>query len=107
MTMPEQAMQEAAAAIIKRTQDEAHADAVKAAAETLARFVPVIAAQATCKPLFSKELRRDDSRRMLCRVIWPGVVQVIEPGTGVLLAESAPGSPHQLAHGFVPHRTLG
>lgn len=51
-------------------------------------------------------LKPDRSRRLLCRVVWPGVVQVIDPDTGKLMAESRPGNPRELAPGFVPGRPI-
>lgn len=85
---------------------EQRAAAIEAAANTLRSCVPLIAAHATSKPLFSGMLKPDRSRRLLCRVLWPGVVQVIDPGTGKLMAESRPGNPRELAPGFAPGRPV-
>lgn len=82
------------------------AAAIEAATNTLRNCAPLIAAHATGKPLFSGMLKPDRSRRLLCRVVWPGVVQVIDPDTGKLMAESRPGNPRELAPGFVPGRPI-
>ncbi len=94
------------AAQFEAIKTEQRAAATEAAANTLRNCAPLIAARATSKPLFSGMLKPDRSRRLLCRVLWPGVVQVIDPDTGILMAESCPGNPRELAPGFVPGRPI-
>ncbi|OIQ72396.1 hypothetical protein GALL_459780 [mine drainage metagenome] len=52
-------------------------------------------------PLFQKRMGKGHSS-VLVRFEWPGVLSVIDPDTGELLAESAPGRPDVLQPGFVP-----
>ena len=85
---------------------EQRAAAIDAAANTLRRCAPLIAARATGAPLFERKLKPEGSRPLLCRVVWPGIVQVIDLEDGKLLASSTPGNPRELAPDFVPGRTL-
>lgn len=39
---------------------------------------------------------------ILVRFAWPGILQVLDPKTGSVLAESEPGNHHSLKLGFVP-----
>ena len=53
------------------------------------------------EPLFQKRMGKG-ANSVLVRFEWPGVVSVIDPETGVLLAVSEPGRPDFLRAGFVP-----
>lgn len=55
----------------------------------------------TKNPLFQRRMGKGASS-VLVRFEWPGVLRVIDPETGELLAESECGSPHALRPGFVP-----
>ncbi len=52
-------------------------------------------------PLFKKLMRRRGGPSVLVRLMWPGVLQVLDPTTGELLGESLPGEPWQLSGAFV------
>lgn len=84
------------------TQQAAHEAAMQAAARTLQKACKFAALHATSKPLFQGTLRRQGSTPVLVRIVFPGVLQVCEPHTGDLLAESEPGQPHQLKASYVP-----
>jgi hypothetical protein len=53
------------------------------------------------EPLFQKRMGKG-ADSVLVRYEYPGVVSVIDPETGVLLAVSEPGRPDFLRAGFVP-----
>jgi hypothetical protein len=53
------------------------------------------------EPLFQKRMGKG-ADSVLVRYEYPGVVSVIDPETGVLLAVSEPGRPDSLRAGFVP-----
>ncbi len=53
------------------------------------------------QPLFQKRMGKG-ANSVLVRFEWPGVVSVIDPETGALLAISEPGRPDFLRAGFVP-----
>lgn len=70
--------------------------AIEAAASRLKDAATYAEAHAG-KPLFQRIMRRRGGRAALVRLDWPGVLRVFDYATGELLAESAPGSPRQLA----------
>jgi hypothetical protein len=55
----------------------------------------------TKSPLFQKRMGKGNEA-VLVRLEWPGVLSVIDPETGELLAVSEPGQPGDLRKGFVP-----
>ena len=75
------------------------------AASAISRQISGLEAQMGA-PLFERKLKPEGSRPLLCRVVWPGIVQVIDLEDGKLLASSTPGNPRELAPDFVPGRTL-
>jgi len=52
-------------------------------------------------PLFQKRMGKGHSS-VLTRLEWPGVLSVIDPDTGELLAVSEPGRPDSLCASFAP-----
>jgi hypothetical protein len=54
----------------------------------------------TKNPLFQKRMGKGNEA-VLVRLEWPGVLSVIDPETGELLAVSEPGQPGDLRRGFV------
>ena len=90
----------------KRADQAAHDAAMKAAARTLLKACTFAALHATDKPLFKRTMKRPQSPAVVVRMVWPGVLQVCDPHTGDVLAESEPGNPHQLKAGFVPGAVL-
>ncbi len=81
--------------------------AMKAAARNLQHAATFAELYATAAPLFQKRMQRPGSAAVIVRVIWPGVLQVCDPKTGEVLAQSAPGNPQQLSHGFKPGGAAG
>lgn len=53
------------------------------------------------QPVFQKRMGKG-ANSVLVWYCWPGVVQVFDPQTGELLAESEAGRPDALRSGFVP-----
>jgi len=76
--------------------------AMQAAARNLKHAATFAALYATGAPLFQKRMQRPGSSAVIVRLMWPGVLQVCDPKTGEILAQSAPGNPHQLCYGFKP-----
>lgn len=81
--------------------EKAQAGATASAQRTLERAATFVGLHATAKPLFQKTMRVG-SRRLLVRLVWPGVLLVCDPATGEVLAQSDPGNPTQLVRGFLP-----
>ncbi len=52
-------------------------------------------------PLFQKRMGKG-AASVFVRLEWPGVLSVIDPETGELLAESEPGKPGNLCKTFMP-----
>jgi hypothetical protein len=52
-------------------------------------------------PMFQKRMGKG-STSVWVRIEWPGVLSVIDPESGEVLAVSAPGRPDVLRSGFVP-----
>jgi len=52
-------------------------------------------------PLFQRRMGKG-SASVLVRLEWPGVLVVIDPDTGTVLAVSEPGQPEVLKAGFLP-----
>ena len=52
-------------------------------------------------PLFQKRMGTGNTA-VLVRLEWPGVLSVIDPSTGLILAVSEVGQPEVLKAGFVP-----
>lgn len=86
-----------AASIIVRTQ------ALASATRTLEAAAAFASVHAPCKLIFQKQMRRPGSPPVAVRMLWPGVLQVFDPKTGEMLAESEPGKPEQLRAGFQPN----
>jgi len=55
----------------------------------------------TKSPLFQKRMGKGNEA-VLVRLEWPGVLSVIDPSTGLILAVSEVGQPEVLKAGFVP-----
>ena len=75
---------------------QAHLAATKAAQRTLDQACTFAELHATAKPLFQRVMRRPGSSPVVVRFVWPGVLQVFDPQTGDVLAESVPGQPEWL-----------
>jgi len=80
--------------------DYLKAQALKAAENQLKRAAP-FAALHIKNPLFQRRMGKGDTA-VLVRFELPGVLSVIDPDTGELLAQSAPGQPDVLRPGFMP-----
>lgn len=80
--------------------DYLKAQALKAAQTQLKRAATFTALNIK-NPLFQRRMGKG-SASVFVRVEWPGVLSVIDPDTGELLAQSAPGRPDVLRPGFVP-----
>ncbi|OQW87025.1 MAG: hypothetical protein BWK72_14905 [Rhodoferax ferrireducens] len=52
-------------------------------------------------PLFQRRMGKG-SASVFVRLEWPGVLAVIDPDTGTVLAVSEPGQPEVLKAGFLP-----
>lgn len=75
--------------------------AVGAATQTLQQAHKFAALHAAGKPLFEKSMRWG-GRRVLVRIVWPGVLIVFEPETGDVLARSEVGALDVLEADFRP-----
>lgn len=75
---------------------QAHLAATKAGQRTLDQACTFAELHATAKPLFQRVMRRPGSSPVVVRFVWPGVLQVFDPQTGDVLAESVPGQPEWL-----------
>lgn len=71
------------------------------AAQTQLKRAATFTALNIKNPLFQRRMGKG-SASVFVRVEWPGVLSVIDPDTGELLAQSAPGRPDVLRPGFVP-----
>ena len=82
------------------THSNAHTQALLAATKqaqrTLDQACTFAELHATAKPLFQRLMRRPGAAPVLVRIVWPGVLQVFDPQTGDVLAESVPGQPEWL-----------
>lgn len=56
----------------------------------------------TRSPLFRKTIRLDGGRRAVVTLDRCGLLRVLDPATGELLAESVPGQPGRLRDDFLP-----
>ncbi|MBN9627166.1 MAG: hypothetical protein ABS39_05050 [Acidovorax sp. SCN 65-28] len=81
--------------------------AMQAAARNLKHAATFAELYATAAPLFQKRMQRPGSAAVIVRFIWPGVLQVCDPKTGEVLAQSGPGNPQQLSYGFKPGGAAG
>ncbi len=79
-----------------------HAQAIEAATRCL-KQAAIFAVAHIDKPLFKKPMKRRGAPAVLVRLDYPGVLRVIDPATGELLAESVPGKPDQLAPTIAVH----
>jgi hypothetical protein len=75
--------------------------AEQAATKTLADAAVFADLCAPSKILFRRDMRQPGCPVVVVRLLWPGVLQVFNPRTGELLAESLPGQPMQLRPGFI------
>ena len=57
-------------------------------------------------PLFQRRMGKG-SASVLVRLEWPGVLVVIDPDTGKVLAQSEAGQPEVLKAGFLPPIVVG
>lgn len=80
--------------------DYLKAQALKAAEIQLKKAAP-FAALNIKNPLFQRRMGKG-SASVFVRLEWPGVLSVVDPDTGELLAQSAPGRPDVLRPGFMP-----
>lgn len=80
--------------------DYLKAQALKAAQTQLKRAATFTALNIK-NPLFQRRMGKG-AASVLVRMSWPGVLSVVDPDTGELLAESAPGRPDVLRPGFMP-----
>ena len=71
------------------------------AAQTRLKKAATFTRMAIKTPLFQKRMGKGDSA-VLVRLEWPGVLRVVDPQTGELLAESVPGWPDVLRPSFTP-----
>lgn len=74
--------------------------AQQTAAKILADAALVADLHAPSKILFRHDLPRPGAPVVVVRMLWPGVLQVFNPKSGELLAESLPGHPTQLRVDF-------
>lgn len=79
----------------------ARAKALASAARTLEAAAAFASVHAPCKLILQKQMKHPGSPAVAVRMLWPGVLQVFDPKTGEMLAESEPGKPEQLRAGFV------
>lgn len=80
--------------------DYLKAQALKAAENQLKKAATFTALNVK-NPIFQRRMGKG-SASVLVRLEWPGVLSVVDPDTGELLAQSAPGRPDVLRPGFVP-----
>lgn len=80
--------------------DYLKAQALKAAENQLKKAATFTALNIK-NPLFQRRMGKG-AASVLVRLSWPGVLSVVDPDTGELLAESAPGQPDVLRPGFMP-----
>lgn len=71
------------------------------AAEIQLKKAATFAALNIRNPLFQRRMGKG-SASVFVRLEWPGVLSLIDPDTGELLAVSEPGRPEVLRHGFMP-----
>jgi len=84
-----------------RSPRNASEQARQAAAARLQDAARFAAMHATVEPLLNKR-QGTGKAAVLVRLIWPGVLVVLDPQTGRELARSEPGAPEQLAADFDP-----
>lgn len=77
-----------------------HEQAVKAAERRLKEAVTYISLNIK-SPIFQRRVGKGHSA-VLVRLEWPGVLSVLDPDTGKVLAMSEPGRPDVLRADFVP-----
>lgn len=82
-----------------------HLAAVGAASHALQQAYKFAALHAAGKPLFEKSMRRG-TKRVLVRIVWPGVLMVCDPETGDVLARSEVGAWDRLEADFQPGASL-
>lgn len=76
------------------------AQALKSSENHLKRAATFVALNIK-NPLFQRRMGKG-SASVFVRLEWPGVLSVVDPDTGELLAQSAPGRPDVLRPGFMP-----
>ncbi len=74
--------------------------AQQTATKILADAALVAELHAPSKILFQHDLPRPGAPVVVVRMLWPGVLQVFNPRSGEILAESLPGHPTQLRLDF-------